>query len=92
MRGPATAKKKTSFSLNAPTAQSVLLAGCFTDWDQHPKPLKQQKDGVWKISVSLAPGTYRYRFLVDGQWADDPNCTTRESHPFGGDNCLVTVS
>lgn len=91
MKGSAAAKKKVCFTLEAPNAQSVLLAGCFTNWSDDARPLKRQKTGAWKTNVSLAPGTYRYRFLVDGQWTDDPACTMRESNPFGAENCLITV-
>lgn len=63
-----------TFSFRAPEAMNVLLVGDFTQWQQHPVPLKKQPDGIWKTTVRLAPGTHHYRFLVDGQWRDDPEC------------------
>lgn len=84
-------KQKVTFSLVAPDAQSVLVAGDFTGWDRVPVSLKKQKAGVWKKVVSLEPGQYEYRYLVDGQWQDDPNCATRVANPFGSDNCVCVV-
>lgn len=84
-------KQKVTFSLVAPDAQSVLVAGDFTRWDQVPVSLKKQKAGVWKKVVSLEPGQYEYRYLVDGQWQDDPNCATRVANPFGSANCVCVV-
>ncbi len=85
-------KQKVTFSLVAPQARSVQVAGDFTDWQQAPLELKKFKDGVWKKTVSLAPGEYQYRLLVDGQWQDDPKCALRYPNDFGGQNCVCVVN
>jgi 1,4-alpha-glucan branching enzyme len=92
MNTPMTAKKKVTFSLVAPDAQAVSLAGCFTNWDQAPIALRKDKTGVWKKTVSLEAGEYEYRFLVDGQWQDDPQCDQRVPNQFGTQNCLRVVA
>ena len=86
-----TSKKKESFTYFAPTAENVLLAGDFTDWEHNPVSLKKQKDGSWKALVSLDPGTHEYRFLVDGQWRDDEACRIRKQNGFGAENCVREV-
>ncbi len=86
-----TAKTKVTFSYLAPDAQSVLLAGDFTGWDQAPLPMKKDKSGLWKKIVSLPAGKYEYRLLVDGQWKDDPQCPNRQPNQFGGENCVCVV-
>lgn len=88
----ATAKEKVTFSFTAPEAKSVLLAGDFTGWQQAPLELKKAKDGVWKKTVSLSPGRYEYRLVVDGQWQDDPACAMRQPNQFGGANCVCVVN
>lgn len=85
-------KLKVTFSYAAPEAQTVLLAGDFTCWQQAPLALKRSKSGVWKKAVSLPAGRYEYRFLVDGEWRNDPLCTHRERNQFGGENCVCIVS
>lgn len=84
-------KKKETFELNEPNAAAVEVVGDFTKWDEHPVALKRQKDGVWRVSVSLEPGPHEYRFRVDGQWRDDGTCCSRRPNPFGGENCVRDV-
>ena len=86
-----TTKQKITFSLTAPAARSVQLAGDFTGWAQSPVALKRLKSGLWKAVVALAPGRYGYRFLVDDHWTDDPGCKLREPNQFGGENCVCVV-
>lgn len=85
-------KKKVEFTLDAPTANAVLLAADFTGWQQKPLALSRQKTGIWKVAVSLPSGAYQYRFLVDGQWQNDPSCATRCLNDFGVENCVRKVS
>jgi 1,4-alpha-glucan branching enzyme len=91
-----TAKKKakvmkTEFSLLAPQAKSAFIAGDFNQWDLSSHPLKQDKKGVWKISLALGPGRYEYRFFVDGEWQNDPGCSSFVENPFGAMNCVKIV-
>jgi len=85
-------KQKVTFSLLAPDAHSVQLAGDFTGWQEAPLELKRQRDGIWKATISLEPGKHQYRLLVDGQWQDDPNCATHLPNDFGGQNCVCVVN
>lgn len=85
-------KQKVTFSYTAPEARTVLVAGDFTGWQQAPVSLKKDKSGVWKKTVSLPPGQYEYRLVVDGQWLDDPKCPTRRPNQFGGQNCVCVVN
>lgn len=83
--------KKVNFSLLAPQAESVSIAGDFNDWNPTSHPMKKDKKGVWKASLKLAPGTYQYRFFVDGEWQSDPSCTDCVENPFGTLNCVKKV-
>lgn len=71
---------------------SVLLVGDFTHWQESPIPLKKKKGGVWQATVDLTPGSHHYRFLVDGEWRDDPECTVRLANPFGTQNSVRVVA
>ena len=84
--------KKVDFNFSAPHAGSVSIAGDFNDWNPGSHPMKKDKKGVWKISFNLAPGTYQYRFYVDGDWQNDPGCTGCVENSFGGQNCVRIVS
>jgi 1,4-alpha-glucan branching enzyme len=88
MAKEATILKKQAFRFTAPDAQSVLLAGDFTDWQKRAVPMQRGSGGVWMATVELPPGTHHYLFIVDGEWHDDPECTVRVPNPFGGDNMV----
>jgi 1,4-alpha-glucan branching enzyme len=96
----AASKKKTSagqyrrqaeFSFLAPEAQRVFIGGSFNQWNPSSHPLKRDERGLWKISLPLHPGRYEYRFFVDGEWQNDPNCPTYIENPFGTLNCVRIV-
>jgi 1,4-alpha-glucan branching enzyme len=73
-------------------ARSVNLAGDFNGWVLTADPLTQQADGSWTITRKLAPGTYEYKFLVDGTtWKTDEANPEAKADPFGGKNSVVTV-
>lgn len=80
------------FQLDAPLARSVKLAADFTDWDRFPVEMTQSTEGIWWTSVPLLPGRYSYRFIVDGQWCDDPQNIRRAANPFGTSNAVVQVT
>ena len=84
--------KKQTFSLDAPSAERVLLVGSFTKWQQDAIPMKKGKDGVWAAKVELPPGSYSYRFIVDGEWWDDPECEMRAPNPFGSQDMVRQVA
>jgi 1,4-alpha-glucan branching enzyme len=83
---------KQTFRFNSPGALSVLLVGDFTNWQEKPVALKKAPNGVWATTVDLAPGTHHYRFMVDGEWRDDPECTVRIPNPFGSNDMVRNVS
>jgi Glycogen recognition site of AMP-activated protein kinase len=83
---------KITFRLEAPSAHSVKLAADFTDWEKSPLKMTKRAKGVWETAVPLAAGHYSYRFIVDGEWHDDPLCPQRETNPFGTTNAVIHVS
>jgi len=83
--------RKTEFSLSAPQTQSVSTAGDFNQWNPSSHPLKMDDKGIWRVSLTLNPGQYEYRFFVDGEWQNDPNCGPFVENPFGTSNCLKIV-
>ena len=91
MAGPVAADGGVTFTLNAPDAQAVFLAGDFNGWNASDLPLANDGAGNWSVTVPLAAGAYEYKFVVDDQWQEDPGNAQKKSDPFGGSNSLVTV-
>lgn len=61
-------KLEREFTCQAPDAKSVYLAGTFNDWSESGTPLKKNRNGNWSTILSLPPGRYEYKFLIDGRW------------------------
>ena len=47
--------------------------------------------GDWSVEVELPTGEYHYRFVVDGEWRDDPSAPQTAQNPFGGYDAIMTV-
>jgi enterochelin esterase-like enzyme len=79
---------RVTFRILAPKAQSVRLMGDIpSDGPAVPmrppagRALTRGAEGVWEVTVPLAPGAWRYTFDVDGVSVVDPrNPSTSESN------------
>lgn len=81
-----------TFAYLNPEAKSVLLAGAFNGWAGEGAPLTRSGDGRWTTTLLLQPGTYEYRFIVDGVWQEDPTSGRFAANPFGGRNSVLVVN
>lgn len=89
------ARKITShvFTFSSPTARGVYIVGDFNNWTVEQSFRLVPKDkGLWEKRFDLKPGRYRYKFVVDGQWLQDPQNNQTEPNPFGGLDSVLTVS
>jgi 1,4-alpha-glucan branching enzyme len=83
--------KQVKLVYDMPDARSVSVTGDFCDWQTDRYPLRKDKKGLWTTTITLPPGRYEYRFVVDGDWQNDPKCTDRSANEFGGENCVLHV-
>jgi chromosome partitioning protein len=76
-------------------ANDVRIAGDFNGWvpDRGVVSSTRQEDGarVWRKVLHLQPGTYAYRYVVDGEWREDPTNPERVPTPAGPRNSLLVV-
>ena len=80
-----------SLCLKAPGAKSVYVTGSFNDWSLDETCRMSKNEGVWTLKVNLKPGTYKYQFIVDGKWQEDPANARIERNSFGDINSLIEV-
>jgi serine protease AprX len=68
------------------------VIGSFNGWDPRAHPMQRSPEGLWHLSVPpLPPGSYRYKFLLDTAWVNDPENTNRLEDGQGGfDSMLAT--
>lgn len=94
---------KVTFHFEAPSAQTVQLAGNWP-WNNWLAGQAQtgsflvgemtdaNGDGIWERTEELPPGRYEYKFVIDRtSWKEDPNNPQRVDDGFGGFNSLLIV-
>ncbi len=69
-------------------AKEVCLAGDFNEWT--PIPMTREKD-MFGIIVELPPGKYQYKFIVDGEWREDPVGMEAVPNNFGTRNSVISI-
>lgn len=84
------ANRRITFQLQRP-ARAVKIVGDFTHWDEAPVDMIPVDEGEWFAIVQLPPGEYAYRFIVDGQWCEDPLASRRAPNGFGSQNSVIVV-
>ena len=79
-----------------PRAADVRIAGDFNGWvPDKGVQSRVESEGearVWTKVLHLSPGTYQYRYVVDGEWRADPSNPRAVSGPVGGKNSVLVVS
>jgi 1,4-alpha-glucan branching enzyme len=53
--------------------------------------MTRQEGGRWETALALWPGRYQYKFVVDGQWMNDPNARENILNQHGSFNSVVEV-
>jgi len=84
-------RQKITFSFDSSDAKEVILMGDFNNWNSKKHPMKKDDNGKWTRAVLLPPGQYEYKFLVDGQWKEDPQNDRICSNKFGSYNNVVNL-
>ncbi len=69
----------------------VHVVGTFNAWEPEQGRMSRQKDGSFRKRLQLPPGEHRYKFLVDGEWVEDPDAQQKAPNEFGSMDSLVTV-
>ncbi len=80
-----------TFSLNGfPDAKKVVLSGSFNKWDEDLFRMKKSKD-CWAITLKIRPGEYEYKFIVDGDWIEDPDNPLKRRNEFNEYNSFINI-
>ena len=80
-----------TFGIAAPEARQVFLAGEMTDWDAGKREMRRDASGTWHVTLDLEPGQWLYKFVVDGQWVQDPATQDHDADGQGGQHSFVFV-
>ena len=80
-----------TLTVKAPEAKEVYLAGEFNNWKLDENSRMEQNNGNWSKRISLNNGKYRYRFVIDGNWSEDPNNPLKQVNPYGTMDSLLNI-
>ncbi|MFA5115873.1 MAG: AAA family ATPase [Candidatus Omnitrophota bacterium] len=85
--------REVVFALPTIDAKEVHVAGDFNGWQLDDSSRMEFKDdaGGWVKKLPLQSGRYRYRFVVDGKWIEDPNNPDKEKNPFDAMDSLLKI-
>lgn len=84
---------KLLFTHHDHEARAVALAGDFNGWDATRNIFTRATDRTWRAEIApLAPGSYRYKFVIDNErWIDDPCNGMKELDEHGGFNSILNI-
>ena len=82
-----------TFRFHATSQAEVFVAGTFNGWDPSLHPLRPSAsgNGLLQATLLLPPGRHEYKFIVNGAWQADPECSECTLNPFGTLNSVVEV-
>jgi hypothetical protein len=86
---PGPAPGLTRLSIRAVSASRVEVAGDWNRW--RPVPLTRGRNGVWYGDFAIAPGLYRYGFLINGTGWEVPEGVAAVNDGFGGKSAWLSV-
>jgi hypothetical protein len=73
--------------------RGICVAGKFNGWSATASPMtRDEAAGVHVLRVTLPPGRWQYRLVVDGRWMADPFNASAEMNEFGEPNSAVDVA
>ncbi|MEG1788783.1 MAG: glycogen-binding domain-containing protein [Kiritimatiellia bacterium] len=86
------ATTRVAFSVRAEVGSKVFIAGCFNNWAPTAKQLVDKDGtGVYACSLNLPKGKYEYKFVINGTWCADPECTDWVQNAMGTLNSVKIV-
>ena len=82
--------KKIRFVLRAEKGRHVFVAGTFNNWNPTATPLTYDaRSRHYQADVQLLPGLHEYKFIVDGVWCVDPECSESVPNELGDRNSVI---
>lgn len=85
---------KVEFSVPSKNYKDVVIVGDFNNWNVSDeftfKKSKKRKEHVLKVNLALDQ-KYQYRYIIDGQFLNDPEADSFRSNPFGTENCVLDL-
>jgi alpha-amylase/alpha-mannosidase (GH57 family) len=91
---PTAGKSGVTFTLMAPEAREVYIAGDFNGWHPSRDSMSKDETGTWTITIPLKPGRYEYKYVLnDGEiWKHDTTNPLWADDTYGGRNSVLIIN
>ena len=84
--------KRITSRVCADSGSKVFVAGDFNKWSATATPLTDHaRTGSFSVVLPLEPGSYEYKFVINGTWCVDPECPEWVQNSLGTLNSVCTV-
>lgn len=83
----------TRFVFTSSEAESVAVAGDFSQWEPIPlTPRRVRGQTLWTGLVPVERGEHEYQFVIDGtKWVTDPLAPVKRDDGFGAKNAVLEL-
>jgi 1,4-alpha-glucan branching enzyme len=71
--------------------RDIFLVGDFNQWNERSHPLRRIKDRSYELELEIPPGKYRFKYLVDGVWWNDPDAEEYAPNPWGSEDSVIRI-
>ena len=83
---------RVALTVKAPDAREVYVAGEFNNWKLDENSRMERTNGCWSKNLELDRGKYRYRFVIDGHWTEDPSNPLTQLNSYGTLDSLLEIT
>lgn len=84
--------KPVRFELYAEPGSEVFVAGSFNGWNpRYSRMSDENGSGLFSLTIFLPPGSYEYKYIINGTWCADPSCPNWTTNAMGTLNSVLTV-
>jgi hypothetical protein len=81
-----------TFILYNEDAETIEVAGNFTNWQRVVMFRNPEDPAMWGVRYPLPPGTYHYKYVINGEWGTDPENYSPVDDGNGNKNSTFTIS
>jgi chromosome partitioning protein len=83
--------QKVTLRYHGAVDREIGIAGDFNDWMPDAGVVTTRHADIVTKTLRLAPGTYQYRLIIDGQWCEDRDNPKSTLNEFGEVNSVLIV-
>lgn len=82
---------KIRFVWSGKNAGTIFLVGDFNQWNETSHPLRRRETRDFELELEIPPGKYRFKYLVDGVWWNDPDAEEYAPNPWGSEDSVIWI-